>query len=718
MKKCNKIVVFFLSIAFLVTLNSYPLNNKIVKDIKAKEYYITNIQDDEGETEERLIAEDGAVSNAPESINPMEEEHPQTVSIDEEKLDSSLEALKATVTDFFNRGDSIQFNDKSVTYHYKYSNVKMRARYDNYPEDLTPQNLGFAVCSYWAVNVYSEAFSDKNGNPFKLFKDDFTRMEGTSSLYGISKSTSPDYDEKMAVYYIENNRGVIESRKDELKTKIKSLLKPGDIIVFRRLYSDNTRGAHTVIYLGDDKIVYSSGASYALSTKTEKLTGGLITNSLENEMLTAKEGKLFNASVISITIFRPLNVISERNSNYKISNNAVQRVTYKDLVRNKLSSTDNFDSVNPGDEITYTIKLENKSNTTYNNVVISEKIPNNTTLFKAYKGPFLDKGTLKWTVNIPAKESVEVSYTVKVNNDDKLIGTKIISDKGVGAGLHLRTIETLVARTLVDAEQAKIKSDVLSKNGSDFNSTEAFLNSIYPDLTFPSADNVLREIFSFRTIDFSKTYKNRVVLLAGDDGPKDIAMLKKNLNTTIGKMFVKNFWGGIYAELEGENDNPTRYDGRPFYYDGSNFTPGDILVVYDDDATKAEYLTNNVYSTGKEKEMYLYIDSNSFATVKNGKVVVFNEAESNRLIESLFGQNAFAVIRPSYVLAKYEEPVVPKTTVPITTLAPIASTTIPTTTQKNPSTGISNYYMVIMSGLVIAGVLYALTSHKNIFKKI
>lgn len=68
-----------------------------------------------------------------------------------------------------------------------------------------------------------------------------------------------------------------------------------------------------------------------------------------------------------------------------------------------------------GEEITYTIKVTNKSENDLNSIEISDTIPAQTTLKSIDNDGVEAQGKIKWEKDIKANETVEVSFTVTVN---------------------------------------------------------------------------------------------------------------------------------------------------------------------------------------------------------------------------------------------------------------------------------------------------------------
>jgi uncharacterized repeat protein (TIGR01451 family)/LPXTG-motif cell wall-anchored protein len=320
-------------------------------------------------------------------------------------------------------------------------------------------------------------------------------------------------------------------------------------------------------------------------------------------------------------------------------------MTYNELVSTKLSSVNKYDTVNPGNEITYTIRLENRSETKdYSNISITDKVPDNTEFVKITGDGTNNNGNLSWTVSVPKGQTKTISYTVKVKDDNSLLGTSIVSDKTSVGGITLKNITTLVKRTLTTEEQNSIKNKV--KDGDSYSSSEEFINTIYPGFNFKSPNDMLNIFYDNSSITYNGSNINKRVIIAKNIKTNDtlnIFKLKKETNITEdNKIFYDMYVPGLFGGMATSKDEGKYMmsDGRNIFYQSSTLMTGDVLVMYDQDYQTDTYVTG-------EKNMYLYLGG-SFASVKDGKVKISTEQEGARLLESLIGQNSFIVLRPSF----------------------------------------------------------------------
>lgn len=117
-----------------------------------------------------------------------------------------------------------------------------------------------------------------------------------------------------------------------------------------------------------------------------------------------------------------------------------------------------------GQNITYTIKVTNNGEQDLKNIEITDRIPEQTTFVSI--DDTLDGETIevdkivigvKWSVTVPAKEAVEVKFTVKVNES----ATETILNYAVANGKESNEIET----TVIKPKEYDVKINVPGKDG-------------------------------------------------------------------------------------------------------------------------------------------------------------------------------------------------------------------------------------------------------------
>ena len=602
-------------------------------------------------------------------------------------IDSKLDAIKSVADAYYYRGGALQYDDISMTQNgVGEANHKIvrkrRAHIEQSPEEATIQDIKYTVCSEFIHAVFYEAFT-KDGVGYTIKNtngNDLGFLESSYLVKVADKTNATYYNERIAIYYANfktNTYSVndenIEINSSNYKQVFQNVLQPGDIIV----YKYNTWG-HVLLYLGDDKIINASstsrnkvnyvgyngtGGNYDYKNKKDNLdpwgTVGYV--SLEEDVLNYKDqyskyvfedgthtSSPTDPSITELSILRPFNELNNSNINAK----TCHRIEHSKLVRTKTSSVNKYQSIQIGDTITYTITLENKSEEdNYNNITVTDVVPNNTK-FIAFGGDVTgqkNNNNLSWILNIPANSSKTISYTIKALKEGVIINDSTIADN-----IQLNKIETYVSQSLNN--NINSINNLVNNAGNSYTNIDNLISSIYPNYDIPSTNDIFKTFFAehvnedeyFAKYDYKfqvDTTNNNSFGHKHETGLKDLFILKDNNEVAekYRKMYVNGLFGGVFTIKQGDTYSRKIYeDYRNKTWSKSDFMVGDILYVYNDDYEANTYMySNNIINA------YIYIDDNKFATVYNGALKVFNNEESNRLLESLLGHNSFIVIRPS-----------------------------------------------------------------------
>ncbi len=632
MKKIFRIIIYF-CILITITFSILPML------IKSKDSYAINVSKQEN-TNSILLAEN------------------------EESLTLEQQAVVDVAYAFYYRSLAMQYDGSSFTYQ---GGTSYKSRFDRHtsPEAATPQDTKYHVCSVFTYNVYYEAFSNNLGQQYQI-KDKYnTLASAVKTQIRLANKDSKYYNEKIAVDYIKGSNGEIHANKEIYKERILEKIQPGDIISYQR-----TNGNHSILYLGNNEILHSTGSSYNYKTKKENydqlenngfIEGTIRKRKLSDDILDSVLGE----KVIEIAIIRPLNEISSNpieDSEFGISEKTRERMKNNKLVRTKISSVEKHDSVNLNDEITYTIIIENMDdNKSYDEILVTDVVPDKTELVSISTNGENNNGKLKWIINIPPKSKKELSYTVRVINQPENLGKTIINNSTVIDGVPLNKIETTINNTLNKTEKFLINYKLLKviENNNNYEDLSAFMEYIYPNLEFPNLDDIISNLFEFEEIKIYHDSNSNLkviedgIVKSGSStfGGTDIGTeeepfihtayrLGKNKNNEIFDMYVNGMFGGLYVTTEQE---PTRNDERNSTITFNDLITGDILIVLDSHYPNDDYLVG-------AKSAYLYIGDNRFATTIDKKITIIGEDDSNRIIDSLLGQDCFIVLRPSYVI--------------------------------------------------------------------
>ena len=393
----------------------------------------------------------------------------QQVVVDTEGMTDLQKAVVITAESYYLRGKRAQYDQYTLT---KKSGSEVKTVYRRLtgikaPEDYTSQNYGYTDCSGFVYDVYNFALDmpittgDRN-----------TKAFSSSSVHTILC----EYPEKNKFSQLSD---------EELAAKEKAFtdtLQPGDIIVYR--YAGNNAG-HAMLYVGNGMMIHSSGSTYNFDTGADKVekNGTYLYESIQDSLLSKGHRRyLFDKYVY--VILRPLTKFDG-----EIPAATQQRMNLmRGIMAEKLSSHTYGQTVNPGDTINYTFLIENKSNLD-KTLAITDTLSEHTTYVS---GADTAKGNiLSWTVTIPAGETVEISYSVKVK-DSAPLGEYIVSDSSI-SGIAVNCPRFRIAKTLSAQQQATVIDKLNELKSGDLKSI-ALANAVYEQA-------IGKTVFSHETID-------------------------------------------------------------------------------------------------------------------------------------------------------------------------------------------------------------------------
>ena len=370
----------------------------------------------------------------PASTSPSAPSAPTTppeekVVVDTNGMTDLQKAVVITAESYYLRGKRAQYDQYNLTNKSStgIQNVGRRLTGIKAPEDYTSQNYGYTDCSGFVYDVYNFALDfpitdgERNTNAFC-----------TSSIHTIL-CERPEKDK------------FTQMTAEQLTAKEKEFtdtLQPGDIIVYRK--AGNSAG-HAMIYVGNGMMIHSTGSTYDFNTGADKVekSGTYIYESIKTLFVTSNHRYLFDKYIY--IIMRPLNKFTG-----DIPSDTLQRMgVMRGIVAEKLSSRTYGQTASPGDTVTYTFKLTNKSNLDKTLTVTDTLSPHTTYVSGAQTA---NGNVLSWTVTVPAGKTEELSYTVKVNEAAPL-GEYIVSNSSV-SGIAVNCPRFKIAKTLSAEQQA------------------------------------------------------------------------------------------------------------------------------------------------------------------------------------------------------------------------------------------------------------------------
>ena len=522
------------------------------------------------------------------------------------------EAVVKTALAFLARGNRIQYDDtrfspnsQPVEYRWQY-NLKS-------PEDYTTQFFGYTNCAAFTHDVYREAL-------------DYDILS-----YTTTSLTEKGEPERVYKYWPTGKETAEQQR--AMEEKFRANLKMGDIIVIR--YSKG--GGHAMLYVGaevlkgndgyrgtaaestDEKddtsnkltydIIHSTGSSYSYANYTEKFEPyGTVQMMSTDSLFDPSKNRHVFSKLDSIAIIRPLNIyeggVPEKTKN-RIKN-------MEGIVAEKLSSHTYGMTVSPGDEMTFTFSIQNKNNKDVT-LEIRDTVPSNTTYVSGAASE--QDGNLSWSLPVPAKTTVSVSYTVRVNNDAPL-GDVVYSDAGTVGGVDVDCPKVYIDRTLSGEEQSALLNAAQSLATSDKRGM-ALANAIYAKGLDTGV--LLPDDYETVMTDLYTEYGLYNYTL-NDESTRYVSIIAPGL---FGGRGVTQRVDAVNAEwLE---DTRTRL---PYTRD---LIVGDIIIACD-----GADITNEA-----AHRLYLFCGDSSLDLL-SGKTV-----DSATILNKLLAYNRFAILRPS-----------------------------------------------------------------------
>ena len=463
-------------------------------------------------------------------------------------------------------------------------------------------------------------------------------------------------------------------------TDFASKLQPGDIIaVYRVSATDETEddGGHTMMFLGDlfgdgqDYILHSSGSKYnnndgavnfvdkdgnaavgfdMLEVASNGPNGGHYSRNgsiYMNPMSTLfGEGKSYNPSeklMKEICVLRPVNRMAETD----FTPAAIFRLDHPAVTATKRASVKPYRDVKPGDEITYTVRLENhsvetsyqgltalggKSALTYGfvpqfmnpgasqTISLQETLPAGTSLKSVSGGGKADGNVITWeNVTVAGGEMKELSYTVTVTGaaGSQVLSPlgKIYSSKSSG---HLTTAELtheVVAQQMPTDGMDAIKSSTLSPSTYGYRAGTDAAEDVYRALGYalelPEVAKLVDAITDnvVQSREPSSNVARLDLILREEDEISDPA------EKALLQMMVPGYVGGKRLHTVDENNMRSNLN-RLRMLDMSMLQPGDILV-YANTTKEIKVAVDEAAS-----KVYVYLGNGRFASYENGTFTV------------------------------------------------------------------------------------------------
>ena len=544
----------------------------------------------------------------------------------------------------------------------------LRVHYDSYrkqlyatPEDATKQHIVYTVCSGITFQSYYQTLG-------------ITIPPVTEQLLDFaSDNKDSEYRDYVIVYYtkpiIDALGSTVEEQKSKILEEVIPKIQTGDILV----YTGHAMLIHTVN--ADDAIVFEAGigAKYKANEHVDVVdTASTLRQSTVSNYINYFFNKVLDDDA-ELAIVRPTKngdtylkqTGSKAPYTYEevrysgITAAAQTRLDYPNIEIEKLidikDGTNQNLTAGLNEEIEYTITISNNSEQDYNNLTLTEIVPEFLEIKDAGTGT-INESNIIWNITtIPKNEHLEIKYTVKVPNDASLLGKTFVSE-GDLSNIKTTRIETIIGTKVNSDNINKLRLAYEELKNNDSTERE-FINEIYQ-----RALNINLGISNLSNTDILE-YDVSVK----STGLDTLAVKRTKIkNETIGKYIYHNFYGprvfeGVNTSVNSSRDCPSSnlvrimlhwniYVENELNDRARNIFPsmlldGDIILLYtNNEATP--YITTSCPTETLENESYIYLNNKLIRKKADKTIEEISGAELDKFLNDIVGEN-YILLRPS-----------------------------------------------------------------------
>lgn len=532
-------------------------------------------------------------------------------------------AILAVATAFYNKNPDVQYEAGNLNAEADFTGALYRTTGQT-PEDTEWDSRHYSQCSEFCFDVYLEAMGFHYLGDRNLYGTNINRAPWNTSI--VLKWTRQEPDE----------------RENKIK-QLEELAEPGDIFLG---YGSNGAG-HVILLLGDTdgdgkkECLHCwpySGGNLDEKTGQQKpeANGSAIWQTMEDALLgstgSPNWGIRTSKNDSSWYLLRPR--LMEECQACHLTPATVSRMEYEGLTLHKKADANIFQSITEGQDLVVTETVTNNGPADYKGLSLVEYVPEGAVLKTADPGSSVNGREMKWTLDIPAGQTVTLTYTV--TNQLKQ-GETLVFGAGMAANIPTRTFSLAVGGKKLTALQNDILKAV-SKNGipssmktEDFQDLD-FLNRFYSELL--GVELKLPKTFQELLKKLTETKKvyskdDRIQMLAAKESidPAD---------EYLRKMILKRHFAGFYVTTGPDILNRV-VDIRENYYE-----PGDIFLTTQGIASKINAEHED------DIEFFIYLGNSSVLSYSAAgpQIVTFNSSISRLLV-----RNILIVLRPTLCIA-------------------------------------------------------------------
>lgn len=361
----------------------------------------------------------------------------------------------------------------------QYDQTQSRRNIDPSPEDATAQNTIYLDCSSFVNAVYKEAFG-------------VNVMDNTKTPSTANYTTYAEENLGTAVDvlgYWENADYTTASAISALLSQVRGQLQVGDLLVYRHGETSGSSG-HVIMYIGNDTFIHCTGSSYNYSgtpstsydkgTTAEKTNGAVQLLDADDVFTNTSSSRYLFKVTASDTVYN-FCLLRPMNRGLTPTEESKNRMTIQGVSVEKSVSVDQYNAVNAGDTVTYTVTLKNTGSIGYTGVTLEETLPNFVSYVSGTAGMTASGQTVTWVGAVPANTTVTLTYSVKVDSSADS-GTLIQSSETTLNGVEINDLTNTVSgmsdsELAAIAQNAKDKADNAVKN--EFTNPMLFVQYLY-----------------------------------------------------------------------------------------------------------------------------------------------------------------------------------------------------------------------------------------------
>lgn len=545
-------------------------------------------------------------------------------SIEYGKYTDAKDIVKEIMISYYNRGSNLQYNFSKTFYPI------------GTPEEATSQDNNYSVCAAFTYSVYTEGFgmdANNKNDTIKFPRYNYNISDTANEYYTAGKNLNGNF----LVYYENKEQGKRyiygdknkSTKTNDLETLI-NYVQPGDLFVYSGhaliaydvLINPKTNKKDVLIInstasgqiysriAGTSRLYYNDApTSYNVSGIFKKINEGTIKVLWLSEMKQFIKNGILDCTKDECAVLRMFynkngTAVFNFNINKTKYNKAKLRTEYRGLYIEKTVSSGDKDSVYLGDELTYTIKITNKSNTVvgkekkYSSFKISETVDSSVKYISSNNSGSYKNGKVEWTIKeLDVGKSITLTYKVSVkkdlNNVNKTISSvgKFYSSSNAAVYINTGNVEN------------KIIPKVNNKT-SDYKTCYKTHSSKY-------GRNLINDIYKcvwgtdykFNQLDLTNMFNK-----SGETRNNAKVTLNTNANSEsklYQKMILNSYYGGTIVGSENTYLLPRFSNKRARTINSSDFKDGDLLIY---SISKSKYTSENgIYS-------YIYIDGKFVGT--------------------------------------------------------------------------------------------------------